>query len=95
MKSMIENSLNPFKKDADPDHLFNICTAKSCKKGTEEFLLNVESIGNEARKCFLQECVENPNRFEERIKKKKSTVLQESQENETFEGLKGKLLKQH
>ena len=95
IKSMIENSLNPFKKDADPDRLFNICTGKSCKEGTEDFLLNVESIGNEARKSFIQECVENPNRFEERIKKKKSTVLQESQENETFEGLKGKLLKQH
>ena len=70
IKSMIENSLNPFKKDADPDRLFNICTWKSCKKGTEDFLLNVESIGNEARKSFIQECVENPNRFEERIKKK-------------------------
>ena len=98
IKSMIENSLDPFKKDADPDRLFNICTVKSCKKGTEEFLLNVESIGNEARKSFIQECVENPNRFEERIKKKKkkkSTVLQQSQGNERFEGLKGKLLKQH
>ena len=98
IKSMIENSLNPFKKDADPDRLFNICTWKSCKKGTEDFLLNVESIGNEARKSFIQECVENPNRFEERIKKKKkkkSTVLQQSQGNERFEGLKGKLLKQH
>ena len=93
---MIENSLNPFKKDADPDRLFNICTWKSCKKGTEDFLLNVESIGNEARKSFIQECVENPNRFEERIKKKiKSTVFQESQGNERSEGLKGKLLKQH
>ena len=71
IKSMIENSLNPFKKDADPDRLFNICTGKSCKKGTEDFLLNVESIGNEARKSFIQERVENPNRFEERIKKNK------------------------
>ena len=55
IKSMIENSLNPFNKDADPDHLFNICTGKSCKKSTEDFLLNVESIGNEARKHFIQE----------------------------------------
>ena len=53
-----------------------------------------ESIGNEARKSFLQECVENPNRFEG-LKKIKSTVLQQSQGNERFEGLKGKLLKQH
>ena len=70
-KSMIENNLNPFKKDPDPDRPFNICTGKSCKKGTEDFLLNLESIGNEARKRFIQECVESPNRFEESIKKKK------------------------
>ena len=94
-KSMIENNLNPFKKDPDPDRPFNICTGKSCKKGTEDFLLNLESIGNEARKRFIQECVESPNRFEESIKKKKSTALQQSQGNDRFEGLKGKLLKQH
>ena len=60
IKSMIENSLNPFNKDADPDRLFNICIRRPCKKSTQDFLLNVESIGNEARKCFIQECVENP-----------------------------------
>ena len=70
---MIQSSLHPFNKDADPDGLFNLCTGKSCKKGLEYFLLNVESIGNEARK----------------------TVLQQSQGNERFEGLKGKLLNQH
>ena len=71
IKSITENSLNPFNRDADPDHLFNICTGKSCKKGTEDFLLNIESISNEARKSFIQKCVENPNRFEDRIKKNK------------------------
>ena len=58
IKSMIENSLNHLRK-------------MQFQKGTEDFLLNVESIGNEARKSFIQECVENPNRFEERIKKNK------------------------
>ena len=29
IKSIIENSLKPSKKDADLDHLFNICTGKS------------------------------------------------------------------
>ena len=67
---MTENSLNPFNKDVDPDRLFNICTGKSYKKNTQDFLLNVESIANEERKRFIQECVENPNRFGERIKKK-------------------------
>ena len=54
IQSMIENSLNPFNKDADPDRLFNIWTGKSSKKGTEDFLLNVESIGNEARKVLYR-----------------------------------------
>ena len=71
IKSMIENSLGPFNEDSDPDCLFNICTGKSCKKGTEDFLLNVESIGHEARKRFIQECVENLNQFEEKIEKNK------------------------
>ena len=84
IKSMIENSLNPFNKDPDPDRLFNICTGKSCKKGTEDFLLNVESISNEARKSFIQERVQNPNQFEERIRKIKSTVLELSQGNERY-----------
>ena len=38
IKSTIENSLNPFNKNANPDHLFNICTGKSCKEGPEDFL---------------------------------------------------------
>ena len=58
-------------------------------------LLNVESIGNEARKSFIKECVENPNRFEERIKKIKSQMLQQSLGNGRCEGLKETLLKQH
>ena len=79
--------------DADPDRLFNICTGKSYKKGTEDFLLNIESISNEARKSFIQECVENPNRFEDRIKKKKkSTVLQQSLGNEKIRRAEGKVI---
>ena len=95
IKSMIENNLNPFNKDADPDRLFNICTGKSCKKVTKDFLLNVVSTGNETRKSFIQECVENSNRFEEWIKKKKNPQFCKREVNEKFEGLKGKLLKQY
>ena len=51
--------------------VYSICVEKSCKKSTEDFLLNVESIGNEVRTSFIQKCVENPNRFDERIKKDK------------------------
>ena len=92
-KSMIENSLNPLNKDADPDCLFNICTGKSCKKGTEDFLLNVESIGNEARKSFNKRMCRNPKRFEERIKKKKKIYgfATESGKRKIW-GVKGKII---
>ena len=51
--------------------VYSINVEKTCKKSTEDFLLNVESIGNEVRTSFIQKCVENPNRFDERIKKDK------------------------
>ena len=92
IKSMIEDSLNPFNKDANPVRLFNMRTGKSCKKITKDFLLNVQFIGNEVRKSFIQECEENPNRFKERIKKAKSTILQQSPRNKKFEGLKEKMI---
>ena len=92
IKSMIENSLNPFKKDADPHRPFNIYTGKSCKKGTEDFLLIVESLGNEARKNFVQECVENPNQFEERIKKNKIHSFERESGKRKIRGAEGKIL---
>ena len=49
IKYMVENSLNPFNEDADPGCLFSTLRGKSCKKSTEDFLLNVESIGREAK----------------------------------------------
>ena len=73
VKCMVENSLNPFNEDADPDCLFNTLTGKSCKKSTEDFLLVV-------KQRFILECVENPSRIEERIKKiiLMSTILRQS-----------------
>ena len=73
---MIENSFNPFKKDPDPDRLFNICTYKS--------------IGNEVRKCFIQEYVENLNRFGERIKKKSSFATETGKRK--IRGAEGKII---
>ena len=48
-------------------------------------------------KVLIKECVEIPNVLKKGLKKKKkkSTVLQPSQGNERFEGLKVKLLKQY
>ena len=74
---MIKNSHNPFKKDADPDRLFNICKGKSCKKGTEDFLLNAESIGNEARKSVIQKCVKNPNQGKRKIRGAEGKIIKQ------------------
>ena len=51
-----------------------------------------ESIGNEARKSFLQECVENPNRFEKRIKKNKIHSFAAESGKRKIRGAEGKII---
>ena len=51
--------------------LFNIATGKSVILKTENFLLNIDIIGDTERNMFIDECTERPKRFEERIKKQK------------------------
>ena len=68
---IIQDNLNPFHQDIDHSRLYNIATGKSVKKETEEFLLNVTSIGNDLREKFIVECIADPSRFEKRISKVK------------------------
>ena len=58
----------------------------------QDFLLNVESISKEARKSFIQECVENPNRFEERIKKNKIHSFATESGKRKIWGAEGKII---
>ena len=46
-----------------------IRSGKSTNDEVASFLLNVESIGLEARERFFEECIENRTRFEKAIKR--------------------------
>ena len=46
-----------------------IRSGKSTNDEVASFLLNVESIGLEARERFFEECIENRTRFEKPIKR--------------------------
>ena len=57
--------MNPFPLNLNKDILFNIGSGKAATS----FLLHVTDIGNRACEEFIGECISNPRRFEERIKK--------------------------
>ena len=69
--NVIKDCMNPFDNLSEENHLYNIATGKPTSVETEQFLLNITEIGNKARKQFIDECVEWPKRFEERIGKQK------------------------
>ena len=69
--AMIEETMNPFDVKIDQNHLFNIGTGKCSKIETAEFLLNVLEIGNKERVKFIDECIQDPSRFERPIKRRK------------------------
>lgn len=46
--------------------LFNISTGKSAKTETANFLLNIESYGKKLKDTFIDECANNPLRFEQK-----------------------------
>jgi len=67
----IEENMNPFQGDIDPNHLFNIGSGKSASNETAEFLLHVVEKGEQQRLKFIEECIERPERFEESITRNK------------------------
>jgi hypothetical protein len=71
IKVMIKDTMNPFDTDIEKTHLYNLATGKSVKIETEKFLLNIEHIGNTARRNFIKECSEDDKRFESPIKAQK------------------------
>lgn len=67
----IKQNMNPFAKDVDKDLLYNISTGQAVTPEIEDFLLNVETIGNEQREQFIRECSTDEERFEKVIKRNK------------------------
>ncbi|CAD6231327.1 GSCOCG00012217001-RA-CDS [Cotesia congregata] len=63
--------INPFDSTLDHDKLYNITSGKNAAPEIEEFLLNVEKIGDDARKTFITECIEYPERYSLPIKRQK------------------------
>lgn len=68
MKQVCDN-INPFSDDINPRELFNLSTGKAASSETSAFLLNVTSIGAKQRDNFIQECVNDSNRFNRPIKR--------------------------
>ena len=68
--NLLSELMNPFKQN-DKERLYNIATGKAASSDTEEFLLSVNKRGETARMTFISECIERPERFEERITKQK------------------------
>lgn len=60
--------INPFSPELSHDKLYNIATGKAASPLVEQFLLNVENIGNEKRQQFIAECTIDISRFEKSIK---------------------------
>ena len=69
--SLVKDTMNPFSTDINKEHLFNIGSGKSATEDTSKFLLNVVSTGCKARERFIEECVEDPKRFERPIRRVK------------------------
>ena len=59
----------------NPFPLFDIITEKSVMSEIENFLLNIDIIGDGERNKFMDECRERPERSKERIKRQKLSTF--------------------
>ena len=67
----ITETMNQFSLDFNKETLFNIGSGKAASKEATSFLLHVTDIRKRACEGFIEECKNNPGRFEERIKRQK------------------------
>ena len=68
---MIQETINPFDVNLDPEKLYNISRGLAAMDSTQLFLLNVFKNGKNERKKFIEECSQNSLRFEKPIKRQK------------------------
>ena len=78
VKKLIKDTLNPFDKSTNVDALFNIRTGRKLEIEEETYLLTSVNEGVNIRDKFLEECQNNPQRFEEAIKQKISNFVTDS-----------------
>ena len=86
VRTMIRDTMNPFDNNIGQEYLFNLGTGKAASKETETFLLNMESIGEEERKRFVSECIENEE-MKSQLRDKRLEHLQHRQANVKCKGL--------
>ena len=69
--SSTNDTMNPFASTIEKEHLFNIANGKAALGGTADFLNNVWTIGFSARDCFIKDCNDDPNTYQNPIKRQK------------------------
>ena len=67
---LIRKTINPFTQNKRSP-LVKTATGEGASPGTEQFLLNFQEYGAQKRFKFVAECIERPERSEERIEKQK------------------------
>lgn len=66
-----EESMNPFDEGVADGKLYCVTTGKAASIDVTTDLLAVTEIGMEWKDDFVHECIKNPKRFEQPIKRKK------------------------
>lgn len=67
----VEESLNPFQENLNPNYLYNLSSGKAASEDTANFLLNVISTGKHQLNSFIKECLLCPKRFDQPIRRNK------------------------
>lgn len=89
--NVIKETVNPF-SDIEKSQPCNIDTGKAASVETEMFLLHIQDNGDKARNKFINECVENPKQFEERICRQKLATFATSAVKKQLRQVKEKSL---
>ena len=66
--SSINDNTNAFALTIDKEHLFNIANGKAALGETINFLTNVWTIGFRALDCFIKDCNDDPNAYQNPMK---------------------------
>ena len=69
--SSINDTMNPFASTIEKEHLFNIANGKAVLGETANSLTNVWTIGFSAHDCFIKDCNDDPNVYQNPIKGQK------------------------
>ena len=63
--------MNPFTSAMEKEHLVNIASGKAAPDETADFLTKVWTISSSVRNCFIRDCNDNPNAYQNTIKRQK------------------------